>query len=592
MSTILRSLLLPCLLVLTLCSLGQKPDPALIKANVEVLAADTLQGRKPGTKGCNTAAEIIRKSFEQAGLSFPETGAFQDFFVTTDIHTGSNNQFSINDTMYTLDKDYRPFSFSANEAVNAWVVFAGYGFSIDQDSLQWDDYKDVDVKGKWVLVFRGNPEPDNEKSVFLPYSKERSKVLTAKDHGAAGVLFVTGKTWDKNDELVNLSYDKSKSGSGIPVIHIKRALADKILAVKKLKIEELEKEINTQRKPQSVLLQTVVYANTDLGQTSVQTRNVIGYLPGSDPLLKEQFIVVGAHYDHLGLGGPGSGSRFPDSLAVHNGADDNASGTAAVMELARLLGKSGKPLKRTVVFVAFSAEEMGLLGSSWFVEHPLFPMKKADLMLNFDMVGRMNKKNPAISIGGTGTFEGADSLLNKLMEKRSFKAGYSPEGYGPSDHAPFYADSVPVLYFNTGVHTDYHTPSDDAALINYNGIAEVTSLALDILRKVDETPGKLVFREAGPTEKISRGGPLKVRLGIMPDFVNTEIKGVGVGGVTAGGPAEHAGILKGDIITALNGKPVNNIYEYMDRLKTFVSGQTISVDITRNKKNIVLLIQL
>lgn len=592
MRSALRLIFLLCLLFVNAFVWCQTADTNAIKTRVTYLASDSLEGRKPGDRGCNLAAAYIRDGFKEAGLTFMNNEAFQYFQVTTDVKAGKNNAFSINDTSFFLNTDYVPFSFSANASVKADVVFAGYGFDFTHDTLHWNDYQNIDANGKWVLILRGNPEPDHENSVFLPYTKERTKALTARDHGAAGVLFVTAMAWDKNDELISLSYDKSKSGSGVPVINIKRSLANKILSVSGFTIEALETLINRTHTSHSVALPISVSATTDVQLTSVSTQNVIGILPGTDPVLKNQVIVVGAHYDHLGWGGTGSGSRNPDTLAIHNGADDNASGVAAMMELARTLHDLKSPLRKTIVFVAFSAEEMGLLGSSWYVAHPAFPLKNVDLMINFDMVGRMNRALPAISIGGTGTFKNAEPLLTGLMAGRPFKATYSPEGYGPSDHAPFYADSIPVLYFNTGAHADYHMPGDDASLLNFAGIAAITDLAAGLIQKLDADPQKPAFTEAGPKEKAKHGAALKVRLGIMPDFVNTEVKGVAVGGVSKGGPAEHSGLLKGDVITALDGKPVNNIYEYMDRMKTFTTGQTISVDVTRNHTTLVFLIQL
>ncbi len=571
---------------------AQQASTAELEKTVNYLASDALQGRLPGTTGCDNAAAFIRDAFKAAGLKLLGDNGFQYFDVTTDIAAGPSNFLKFNGKEYVMGTDFNPFSFSANDTLTAEVVFAGYGFDFDADTVKWHDYKSIDVRGKWVMILRGNPEPDNENSVFVSYTKERSKVLVAKDMGAAGVLFVTSTLWDKGDELVNLSYDKSKSGSGIPVVNIKRSLANQILLNSGTTIETLETTLNTSRKPVSLATHSIVTAACDLHFTSVRTQNVVGLLPGSDPSMKNQLIVVGAHYDHLGMGGPGSGSRKPDTNAVHNGADDNASGVSAVIELARLFNQRKVALKRNVIFVAFSAEEMGLLGSTWFEGHPMTDSKETILMMNFDMVGRMNKDKPMVSIGGTGTFTGATALLDTLMKSRNFKSSYSPEGYGPSDHAPFYADSIPVLYFNTGAHTDYHTPEDDANLINYNGIASIVNLAKDVLVRVDDGSKPLYFTEAGPKEKAKHGGAMKVRLGIMPDFVNTEIIGVAVGAVTKGGPAEHGGILKGDVITALNGKAVANIYEYMDRLKAFNPGQTISVDVKRGEKTLVLLIQL
>jgi hypothetical protein len=571
---------------------AQQADAAQLKKSVYYLASDELEGRKPGTKGCDKAAIYIRDAFSAAGLKLIADQGFQTFKVTTDIKAGKDNTLAVNGKAFTMGVDFSPFSISSNSSLDAEVVFAGYGFDFAADTVNWHDYNNIDVKGKWVMIFRGNPEPDNENSIFVAWSKERSKVLTAKDKGALGVLFVTTALYDKNDELISLGYDKSKSGSGIPVINIKRSVANTILAKSGKTIEALETAMNKDRKPSSFNPGTTVKANTDLYFSTVETSNVAAILEGSDPVLRNQYIVVGAHYDHLGFGGPGSGSRKPDTNAVHNGADDNASGVAAMIELARILSESKAALRRTIVFVAFSAEEMGLLGSSWYTAHPLKDLKQTVLMINFDMVGRMNNETPSISIGGTGTFRGATGMLDTLLTACPFKASYSPEGYGPSDHAPFYADSIPVLYFNTGAHGDYHTPEDDADRINYKGIAEIVDLAEAVILKMDLSPQRTFFMEAGPKEKTKNGSGMKVRLGIMPDFTNTEITGVGVGAVTKGGPADHGGILKGDIITALNGKAVANIYEYMDRMKTFTTGQTISVDIKRGDKTLVLLIQL
>lgn len=570
---------------------GQRPDTARIMKDIRILASDSLQGRKPGTLQCNQAAEYILNAFVQTGLKPAGDNGYQEFDVTTDIEAGPGNILKFRSVNLTMGEDFTPFSFSSNAELTAPVVFAGYGFDFETDSLRWNDYEGLDVRGRWVMILRGHPDPDNEDAVYVPFAKERTKVMVAKDKGAAGVLFVTGMKWDRNDALVNLFYDKSKSGSGIPVIHIKRSLADSILSKSAKNIAGLEAELNQSRKALKLPVLEELRAAVDLKFTTVKTRNVMALLSGN-PTHQNPYIIVGAHYDHLGWGGNGSGSRMPDTSAVHNGADDNASGVAAMLELARILSFSKAGLNNNILFIAFSAEEMGLLGSIHYVDHPLVPREKVRLMVNFDMVGRMKNGQPAISVGGTGTFEGAEELLGDLMKERTFKANYSPEGYGPSDHAPFYADSIPVLYFNTGAHQDYHTPYDDADLINTGGIALITDLVADLIATLDRKGEALTFLEAGPRAKTRHGGALRVRLGIMPDFANTEVAGVAVGGVSKGGPAEHGGILKGDVITALNGKTVQNIYEYMDRLRTFSPGQTITVDILRGEQKLVLLIQL
>jgi hypothetical protein len=324
-----------------------------------------------------------------------------------------------------------------------------------------------------------------------------------------------------------------------------------------------------------------------------KTENVIGLLEGNDPLLKDEYIVIGAHYDHLGFGGTGSGSRVPDTIAIHNGADDNASGTAMVIELAGKLASVKNDLKRSVILVAFSGEEMGLLGSKYFVDHCPVDLKKIKAMFNFDMVGRFDKDKNSISVSGTGTSVESDSIVKRYEKGLSFAVTHSPDGYGPSDHASFYSSNIPVFYFTTGAHTDYHTPFDDADRLNYEKEKEIGDFAYNIIMDVDDMSKALAFKASGSKEGSGRGGRrLKVTLGIMPDFAGTEKQGLRVDGVTKGGPAYKGGILKGDIIISINGMKVRDIYEYMSRLGKLKQGQTISVEVIREEKNEVLLIQL
>jgi membrane-associated protease RseP (regulator of RpoE activity) len=263
-----------------------------------------------------------------------------------------------------------------------------------------------------------------------------------------------------------------------------------------------------------------------------------------------------------------------------------------LMALARMMQGYKPKLQRSIVFVAFGAEEMGLLGSSEFISQPLFDLKKITAMINFDMVGRLNPENPVLSVGGVGTAAEFAALLDRHAQNRSFTAGYSAEGYGPSDHAVFYAQDIPVLYFSTGVHGDYHTPDDRPEKINMHGAEEVARFVADIIAELAGGSVRLTFTEAGPKERNPHGYGLQVKLGIMPDFTDTSAKGLRIGGVTKGAPAYNGGLLRGDIITALDGKTVENIYDYMERLKAFSPGQTISVDILRGTEAKVFLIQL
>jgi aminopeptidase YwaD len=567
--------------------------PKDLKSDIYYLSSDSLKGRKPGTRGADLAAEYIRKQFVDAGLKLMCENGFQYFEIVTDVTPGSANSLSFEGFTGTLNKDFMPLAYSSSVKVKAPVVFAGYGFDIDQDSLKWKDYDRVDVKGKWVMLFRGDPELDKQDSKFIPFTEIRGKVLVAKDHGAAGVLIVSPVAVDKDDKLIGLHSENNDVTSGIPVIQIKRETANRILSGTGFKIDSLENFLNKERTPKTLDLKVVVDGSADLVLKKARTANVVGMIEGNDPLLKNEFIVIGGHYDHLGFGGPGSGSRMPDTVAVHYGADDNASGTAIVIEMAGKLASVKNELKRSVILISFSGEEMGLLGSKYFVDHPPVDLKKIRAMFNFDMVGRFDTSKNSISVSGTGTSLEGDSIMHQFEKSLSFTVVHSPDGYGPSDHASFYSSNIPVFYFTTGGHTDYHTPFDQASKIDYDSEKKIGDFAFNIILNIDDMPQPLTFRESGKKEGYGRGGRrLKVTLGIMPDFAGTEKKGLRVDGVTKDGPADKGGMQKGDIIVSINGMPVGNIYEYMTRLGKLKQGQTIGVEVIRNDKHEVLIIQL
>jgi aminopeptidase YwaD len=574
----------------------QKQDAEItikdLKQDIYFLAADSLKGRYPGTKGSLEAAEFIRDQFRLAGLRLAGEDGFQEFEVVVNVKTGVNNRFVTGDINGTLDQDFRPFAYSKNGEANGPVVFAGYGLEINSDSLKWDDYKGIDVAGKWVMILRGHSESDSLTSPFNKYADERDKVLTARDKGAVGVIFVSGVRFDEKDQLVSLNYDKTQANAGLPVIDIKRTLADKIFQSSQVTVADLEKKLISSKHPASMSVPVTVDASVELVHEQVKARNVIGILEGSDPVLKNQYLVLGAHYDHLGMGGPGSGSRFLDSLAIHNGADDNASGTAGIMELAEKLASARGTLKRSLIFVAFDGEEMGILGSGYFVKNPPVALKSIDAMLNFDMIGRLNTKNHSIMVGGAGTSKESEDILKKYEDTTLLHVNFSPEGYGPSDHSSFYAENIPVFFFSSGAHMDYHTPEDDADKINYSGEKTILDYALEVIIDIANLDQQLTFQEAGPKKQERGGHRFKVTLGIMPDFTSSADNGLGVGGVNKDGPAFRGGMQKGDLITALDGKPVNNIYDYMARLKKLEPGQVISVDVIRNGEKKVLIIQL
>jgi len=580
------------------CNFGKKnnENPEILSEelsqHVNYLASDSLAGRKPGTDGDLAAAKYIANEFEKVGLlKFNET-YFQKLMVTTEVKAGEKNSFTIGEYSATLATDYTPMSYTANANVEAKVVFAGYGFNINEDSLKWNDFDKIDAKGKWVIILRADPELDNPNSAFITYSKDRTKILAARDAGAAGVLLVSGAEVEKDDLLMELKLGRDNVSEMIPVANITRALANKILLQSGKTIEDLEKLIIESHSPSSFEIETSVNISLEVIKGEVETQNVVAYIEGSDPNLKNEYVVLGAHYDHLGMGGAESGSRRPDTTAVHNGADDNASGVAAMIEIAEKLSAMKDSLKRSVVFVAFAGEEMGLLGSKFFAENPLFDLKSVQTMINLDMVGRLDTTSNTLSIGGTGTSTAFENLLKEMEKSSNLNIAQSPEGFGPSDHASFYVLDIPVLFFTSGGNSEYHTPFDDADLINFNGMKKVADFGFQLIVNLANKAEKIDFQLAGPKERNNSGRGLKVKLGIMPAYADENNQGVKVEAVTQGGPAFEAKMLKGDVIVAVNELPVQNIYDYMARLQTLKLGQTITVDVMREGKKVTLIVQL
>lgn len=586
-----RVLMISILAFLLACSYRFNPEITTddLLENISYLASDSLKGRKAGSEGDSLAAEFIRLKLRAAGLQMLCEDGFQPFRLVADARLGEGNELSVGNEYFDVEKDFLPYAFSANTSVKAPVVFAGFGIRVNRDTLTWDDYRNLDVKGKWVMVLQGDPDPENPTSAFLEFASERAKALTAVDNEAAGILLVAGPGFSKKDELSPLFFDKNSSRFVIPVLQITRRVADAILEGTGETVESLETKTLHSNGGLNLEAQVEVSAKVNVQLTEKSTRNVVAMLPGTDPQLKDELVVIGAHFDHLGMGGAGSGSRVPDTLSIHNGADDNASGVAAVIELAEKLAAE-KNNRRSVLFISFSAEEMGLIGSKFFTNNSPVDHEKVVAMFNFDMVGRLDTATNALSVGGTKTAKESEEILQRL--NTGFQLALSGEGLGPSDHASFYIQNVPVFFFSTGAHPDYHTPNDDTEFINLEGEKKVLDYALKVIEEVVNRDTKLTFQEAGSKFQRSRGDRYKVTLGIMPDFAGVEKRGLRVDAVTKGKPAQKAGMKKGDIITAINGKKVGNIYDYMSRLKELEAGQTISVDVLRNDQHVVLVVQL
>jgi len=571
---------------------GQSITKEELKEHVNYLASDELEGRKPGTEGDKSAAEYIRNEFKKAGLTLLGEEGYQYFDIIKGIKHGSNNHLYINDFHAKSHEDNMPFPFSGNGTVKSKVVFVGYGFDINEDDIKWNDYAGTDVKGKWVLVLRGDPEMKDQDSKFIPYSSDRTKVRTAIKYGAAGVLMVSGKTYDSEDKLIKLKYGRGNAQVKVPVIHIIRPLADKILDSEKSVID-FENEFIDKKKPNSFETKTTVKATVDIEYIKTKTQNVIAMLPGGNKTLSQEYIIIGGHYDHLGMGGRNSGSRMPDTSAVHNGADDNASGVASMLEIAEQFNDKKYKNDRSIIFMAFGAEETGLLGSAYYTRNPIKELSKTYAMINLDMVGRLSEENPTVTIAGTGTAEEFNATLDAYKEKLDFDLAYSPDGYGASDHSSFYGSDIPVLFFNTGAYQDYHTPFDDTELLNFEGQEKVTQFVFDVLYELSNRRDSLTFVSTGSYEGNNNSRrSLKVTLGIIPGFGDTENKGLRVDGTRKGGPAEKGGMMKGDVITAVNGEKIENIYEYMDILGKLEKGQRIMVDVVRKGEKLILAVQL
>jgi aminopeptidase YwaD len=575
--------------ILSSCSINREVSTKALRGEIKYLSSDPLLGRLTGSSGDSLAALFIRDKLASYGYKPLNGDGFQRFKVPQKTIQGKGNALSVGATVFSATKDFMPLGFTANASLESGVVFAGYGFNINADTLKWNDYKDIDLKGKWVVILRSDPDPENTRSLYAQFSSDRDKALLAKDMGAAGVLLVSGPAADQSDtfeplHVIEYSVD-------IPVLRIKREVADIILSETHNKIGDLEKALIENRKPVSFSVNVKVAAKTEIVKEYASTRNVIMILPGEDENLKNEYIIMGAHFDHLGMGGPGSGSRALDTIGIHHGADDNASGVSMMLELARKFAKTPGSHPRSIICLSFSGEEEGLLGSKHFTDQPGIDLTKVNAMINLDMVGRLNETNN-LQISGVGTAEGLKKLVYSKSDTTLIKLTLSDEGYGPSDHSSFYGKNIPVLFYFTGAHLDYHTPSDTWDKINYKGMAEVSKLVFPVARELASSKTRLVFKESGPKAETTRTYRKGVTLGIMPDFAGVVKNGLRADFITPGKPAALGGMKKGDIITAIDGKPVNNIQDYMYRMGQLKHGQTISVEVLRSDKKLVLLIQL
>tara|TARA_B100001250_G_scaffold177329_2_gene152383 strand:+ start:2204 stop:3997 length:1794 start_codon:yes stop_codon:yes gene_type:complete len=556
-----------------------------IMGHIRYLSHESRSGRYPGTRGSKDVISYIIKQFKSYGIMPGSKGSFvQPFDITTGIELGEVNYAILNGDTLIAKQDYIPLAFSENSAMSGSLVFAGYGFKIEQEDLQWNDYKNLDVNGKWVVIMRHSPERHNQHSKYAPHSSLHKKMLVARDQGAAGVIFVSQI---EDEDLYPLTYNRGYKNAGIPVIHLSNKAADNLFKPFGWSRQSIQETMNRSLTSINFKLNNMkFFVSVELSLKKTRAANVIGTIKSGNRKYRDEYIVVGAHFDHLGIGGAGSGSRDTETQSIHPGADDNASGVSGLLELAQKLSAQRSRLKRSVLFIGFDAEEKGLLGSKHFIKNPTVDIKKIITMVNMDMIGRM--EDSSATVGGVGTSPVFKPLLDSLKDGRMFTLGMSNPGFGPSDHAAFYAEDIPVLFFFTGIHNDYHTPRDTWKNINLSGTKKLLDLVYDVAYHLLRTSSRPTFSEAGPKQRQMSNTTLKVTLGVMPSYVGTEI-GLKIDAVSdPDGPAARAGIKKGDIIKAVNGKPIKDIYEYMERLGELRKGMTVPVLIERSKSEMTV----
>jgi aminopeptidase YwaD len=566
---------------------------AELAKHVKYLASDQLQGRKSGTPGSEAAAQYIASEFKNYGLKpiGAQGSYFQDFEFVAGVKLGEGNSLSCEisgkQVPLTLDKDFRPLGFSSSESFAGKVIFGGYGIS--DTARKYDDYAGLDVKGKAVMVLRNAPPTDSSRDLGQ-YSSLRYKASKARELGARALIVITGPEDSDTDDLTKLSYDNATGNAGLPALNITRKAGDLILATAGKSIKELQKEINQTKTPRSVDLPSVfVRLRTDLKEIRETTRNVVGFLEGSDPALTDQMIILGAHYDHLGMGGEGSGSLKPDTVAIHHGADDNASGTAGLLELAQVFADMKKTLKRSMLFISFSGEELGLLGSAYYVNHPLLPLDRAVAMLNMDMIGRL--KNRALIVYGVGTSAGFEELVKKHNKDSAFVLRLNKDGYGSSDHSSFYGKQIPVFHFFTDIHSDYHRPSDTYDKLNYPGEEQVVRFVEGIAEELDQAADRPHYVAVETPRQPNAGRGNRVTMGTIPDF-GEQVEGMKISGVRPGGPAAVAGMIGGDIIIKFGKTEIKNLYDFTYALGECKPGDEVDVVIKRGAETKTVKVKL
>ena len=559
-------------------------DPTRYLDDIKSLTAPAMEGRGDDTKGLTRAATLLERRYKQLGLKPAGTNSYyQPFTVITGAKLKSHNRIVVENggqkTDLKLNQDFVPFSFSSSDNVAAPLVFAGFGATAEE--FGYDDYAGIDVKDKIVVLLRYEPEGFAVKSGnngLTRHAQLITKAINARNHGAKAVVLVNGKLGDgEEDLLTRFGSVSGPENTGIVLVQVKNAVADGWFQAAGKSLADLQGQINHMIKPQSFEFpeQLNVSIHVDIETTRATVNNVLAYLPGKT----DEYVIIGAHYDHLGRGN--YDSLAPSQIGqIHPGADDNASGTAGVLELARLLAPMKGQLQRGVLFASFAGEELGLLGSAHWVQEPTLPLDKAVAMLNMDMIGRI--KDDKVYIGGVGTGSTLKAAVERAQAGSNFKIEYSPGGYSASDHTSFVGKKIPVLFFFSGLHSDYHKPSDTWDKINPDAAARLLNVVGSTglqLASAPERPSFITVVEDKPLG--GSGGGYGPYFGSIPDFGQTE-NGVKFSDVKPASPAAKAGLKAGDILVQFGDKPIKNLYDFTDALRRSKVGDVVEVTVMRD----------
>jgi hypothetical protein len=567
-------------------------DSATVMYMVRKLADPRMEGRGAGTAGLDSAAVLIAGEMRVLGLrpGGDKGTYFQDVEVTTGVAVGQPCAVSVGSARFDVGEAFQPIGFSNNGTLTAPVVFAGYG--ITAPGYDYDDYAGIDVRDKLVLVMSNEPGEMDSTSRFdgnvnTPHAELRTKAINAREHGALGLLVVNAPREHAGEPLRPPRTDGAGyMTSGLLAGWVSEKAAAALLQPAGLDLGKLQAAIDGPTRPHSVALPGTASVTVSLQRTRARIRNVVGWIGGKDT---SRTMVIGAHYDHLGYGG--ESSLAPDQRLPHLGADDNASGVAAMLSVAGWKtewGLSDRNPVHNLVFCAFAGEEMGLVGSSHFVDDPTLPIETVETMINMDMVGRL--RDNRLMVMGVGTASEFPELVSQVNQAGGFEIKTSSDGYGPSDHSSFYKRKVPVLALFTGAHADYHKPSDRAELINAEGLWRIALFATGLVDSLDRRP-KPTFQQAKSDSNMGRiagGGGYGAYLGTIPDYMQTE-GGVLLSGVRTASPADSAGLKGGDVIVKFDGVRVDNIYDYTFALRSRKPGQQVHITVKRKGQDVELL---